>query len=163
MQSLRHTVLDVDFVGDVQWPPAMRANANAIWLPVCTLAIWTLVVLFLTGFRRIRAVARGLVPRNAFRVGEPLDLPVHVAVANRNLMNLLELPLLFYVVCTCLFVTSHVQRGLVVQAWTFVGLRLLHSLIHLTSNRVPQRLLVFALSNVVLVAMWIGFLRSLLL
>jgi hypothetical protein len=137
-------------------------RANAILLPVCALALWTSVVLFLTGFRRVRAVAQGRVPRNAFRLGEPTGLPAEVAVVNRNLMNLLEMPLLFYVLCLCLFVTSHVQRGLLVLAWVYVGLRLLHSLIHLTSNRVIHRLIVFTLSNIVLTAMWISFVRLLL-
>jgi len=47
-------------------------------------------------------------------------------------------------------------------AWIYVGLRLLHSLIHLTRNIVVYRLLVFALSNVVLVTIWIWFIRRVL-
>ena len=41
-------------------------------------------------------------------------------------------------------------------------LRLAHSAIHLTTNRVIHRLIAFALSNFVLLFPWIGFLRSLL-
>jgi hypothetical protein len=48
--------------------------------------------------------------------------------------------------------------GVIAAAWIYVGLRLLHSGIHLASNRVRQRLLAFALSNFVLLAMWIKFL-----
>jgi hypothetical protein len=40
-----------------------------------------------------------------------------------------------------------------------LGLRLAHSLIHLTTNNVRQRLMVFALSNFALVTLWIWFLR----
>lgn len=43
---------------------------------------------------------------------------------------------------------------MLMTAWVYVGLRVLHSLIHLTYNHVIQRMLVFAASNVVLVALW---------
>jgi hypothetical protein len=135
---------------------------EAIFAPVSVLAIWTAAVVFLTGFVRIRAVRRGRVPRNAFRLGEVPEVPADVTVANRNLMNLLEMPLLFYVVCIAAYTTRHADPRFVVLAWAYVGLRLVHSLIHLTTNRVLQRLTAFALSNVVLVMMWIRFIRRVL-
>ena len=71
---------------------------EAIFGPVSVLALWTGFILFLTGFRRIRAVRAGRVPRNAFRLGDSGEVPHDVAVSNRNLMNLLEMPVLFYAV-----------------------------------------------------------------
>jgi hypothetical protein len=41
-------------------------------------------------------------------------------------------------------------------AWAYVALRIVHSAIHLTYNKVLHRLGVFALSNVVLVALWVN-------
>jgi len=46
-------------------------------------------------------------------------------------------------------------------AWSYVGLRIAHSAIHLTCNRVPHRLIAYAASNVVLVMLWTDLLRSL--
>jgi len=135
---------------------------EAIFGPVGVLAVWTGVVLFLTGFTRLRAVRRGRVRGGAFRLGESKDVPDDVAVVNRNLMNLLEMPVLFYVACLSIYVTRHVTSGVLRLAWIYVGLRLLHSLIHLTRNVVVYRLLVFAVSNVVLLAIWIGFIRRVL-
>jgi hypothetical protein len=135
---------------------------EAIFGPVSVLATWTAAVVFLTGFVRIRAVRRGRVPRNAFRLGELPEVPADVTVANRNLMNLLEVPLLFYVVCIAAYTTRHAEPRFVALAWAYVGLRLVHSLIHLTTNRVIHRLIAFALSNVVLVMMWIRFMRRVL-
>jgi hypothetical protein len=86
-------------------------------------------------------------------------VPYDVALPNRNLINLLEVPLLFYVVCLALYVTHHVQPGCLRLAWAYVALRIVHSLIHLTSNNVRQRLAFFAVSNFVLVALWTWFLR----
>jgi hypothetical protein len=135
---------------------------ESIFAPVSALAIWTAIVVFLTGFVRIRAVRQGRAPRGAFRLGEAPGVPADVTVVNRNLMNLLEMPVLFYVVCIAFYVTRHVDHGLVTLAWLFVALRVLHSLIHLTTNRVLHRLTAFALSNVVLLTMWIRFVRRVL-
>ena len=135
---------------------------ESIFAPVSALAIWMAIVVFLTGFVRIRAVRQGRAPRGAFRLGEAPGVPADVTVVNRNLMNLLEMPVLFYVVCIAFYVTRHVDHGLVTLAWLFVALRVLHSLIHLTTNRVLHRLTAFALSNVVLLTMWIRFVRRVL-
>jgi hypothetical protein len=133
-------------------------RAEAIFRPVCALALWTLAVLVLTGARRVRAVRTGRVKRGAFRLGESAEVPEDVAIVNRNLMNLLEVPLLYYVVCLCLYVTHQVRPGLLMLAWVYAALRVLHTLIHVTTNNIMQRLTVFAISNFVLATIWIRFL-----
>jgi hypothetical protein len=135
---------------------------EGIFAPMCVLALWTGAVLLLTAVIRVRAVAKGRIPSDAFRIGESPDVPLDVAVVNRNFMNLLEMPVLFYVVCISLYATRTVAPGAIVLAWVFVALRLAHSAIHLTSNRVLHRLVTFAASNVVLVALWIWFMRRVL-
>jgi hypothetical protein len=70
-------------------------------------------------------------------------------------MNLLELPMLFYVVCVVLYVTADGSHLGVLVAWAYVGLRIAHSLIHLTYNHVLHRLFAFTLSNVALVSLWV--------
>jgi hypothetical protein len=134
---------------------------ETIFAPVSVLALWTGVVLLLTGSRRIRALRAGRVRTEAFRLGESSEVPPDVAVANRNLMNLLEMPVLFYVVCVVSYVTQVVTGRVVALAWIYVGLRVLHSLLHVTTNRLPPRTAVFAVSNVVLLALWVRFVRTL--
>jgi hypothetical protein len=134
--------------------------SEAIFRPVGVLAMWTLLVYLLIGISRIRAVRGRRVSREAFLYGESPEVPPDVSLPNRNLMNLLEAPVLFYVVCLCSYTTHHVTRGLLSLAWIYVGLRLAHSLVHLTTNRIPHRLLTFAASNFVLAALWIRFLRA---
>src|SRR4051812_40496854 len=116
---------------------------EAIFAPLCVLALWTGLMLLLTGFRRLRAVASGRASAGAFRLGESAEVPPDVTVMNRNLMNLLEMPLLFYVVGIAIYVTHHVRPGPVTLAWIYVGLRLVHSVIHVTYNHVRHRLIVF--------------------
>ena len=128
---------------------------ETIFAPMIVLGIWTGFVLLMTGARRLLAVRAGRVPANAFRLGESAEVPKDVSVTNRNLMNLLEMPVLFYVVCLSLYVTHQVDRNVIVLAWIYVGLRLAHSGIHLTVNVIRLRFLSFALSNFVLLALWI--------
>ena len=137
-----------------------RMRAEAIFAPVSVLALWTAVVLLLTGGRRVLAVRARQVSRQAFRLGEAADVPEGVALANRNFMNLLEMPVLFYVVSIAFYVTHRVSHGALVLAWIYVGLRLLHSWEHLTTNHILRRLIAFTLSNVVLVTLWIRFVAA---
>jgi hypothetical protein len=39
--------------------------------------------------------------------------------------------------------------------WPYVGLRVIHSIIHLTYNHMMHRLIFFALSNLVLIGLWV--------
>ena len=50
---------------------------------------------------------------------------------------------------------------LVIGAWCYLGLRIAHSLIHCTYNRVMHRLAMFALSFGLLVALWVVYVLAL--
>lgn len=129
----------------------------AIFRPVIALVALTSLVLLRIPYVRFRAGRRRQVTFEDFRLGESAEVPPEVALPNRNLMNLLELPLLFYVLALALYVTEHVDGTEVTLAWVYVALRALHSLVHLTFNRVPVRLVLFAFSNVALMTMWLRF------
>ncbi|HSW82231.1 MAG TPA: MAPEG family protein [Usitatibacter sp.] len=130
-------------------------NATLIFYPVIALAIWTFVVLMLVPRARFRAVRERRVRAADFALGESENVPPETRLPNRNYMNLLELPVLFYVACIVLYVTAKVDVVGLGLAWTFVALRIAHSAVHLTYNHVLHRLNVFALSTVVLLALWI--------
>ena len=84
-------------------------------------------------------------------------LAAAVSLPNRNFMNLLELPMLFYVVCIALYVTLSVDAYALALAWLYFALRVAHSLVHLTYNNVFHRLGVYAASGVVLALLWLRF------
>ena len=128
---------------------------SAILLPVFALALWTAVILFMLPITRARSGFRREVGVDDFKYGESGRVPPRVSLPNRNLMNLLEMPVLFYVVCLMLYVTGGASTLAVELAWAYVALRIVHSLIHLTYNRVLHRLTAFALSNGVLLALWV--------
>ncbi|MFT3820184.1 MAG: MAPEG family protein [Rubrivivax sp.] len=128
---------------------------TAILAPVFALAAWTALILLLVAGRRVAAALRGRAAVQDFALGEAPQLPPSVVLANRNYMNLLELPLLFYVGCLAALVTSNVSPALLRLAWAYVALRVVHSLIHVGYNRVSHRFAAFAASNGVLVAFWV--------
>lgn len=134
---------------------------HSILYPIVALATLTFAVLVLIPLRRFRAGSAGMVSFEDFRYGESQRVPPEVAIPNRNMMNLLELPVLFYVACLTYFVIGRVNEPALALAWTYVGLRAAHSVIHLTYNRVRHRLVAFALSNVVLVMFWTNLVRAL--
>jgi hypothetical protein len=125
------------------------------------LAGLTFAVLLVIPFVRIRAVRRGLLTPEDFKLGESARVPEDVSLPNRNYMNLLELPTLFYAVCLALFALGRVECADLAIAWSYVGLRVAHSLVHLTYNHVVHRLIVFATGNVVLSVLWVRLLFAL--
>lgn len=133
--------------------PDMRHAA--ILYPVFALALWTSLVLLLIPLARIRAGRRREIVTDDFKYGESPSVPPHVSIPNRNYMNLLELPVLFYVVCLLIHTTGGASPLMVAVAWAYVALRVVHSLIHLSYNHVIHRLGAFALSNAVLIALWL--------
>ncbi|MDB5477126.1 MAG: hypothetical protein JWP49_2637 [Phenylobacterium sp.] len=128
-----------------------------IFAPMGVLALLTFTVLGIIPMRRIGAGRAGRITADDFRFGESARVPDEVVVANRVLVNLLEVPLLFYVACLMYVVAGKVDGVALVLAWTYVALRLIHALIYLTYNRVLHRAAPFVISNVVLVVFWVLF------
>ncbi len=130
---------------------------EAIFEPVVTLVLLTLAVLVYTGYKRFSAGFAGRVRGHDFRYGENANVPPDVAVANRNFMNLLEAPVLFYTFCIAAYVTHQVGSWALALAWLYVALRFVHTFIHLTYNKILHRFSSYAASNAVLLAMWLKF------
>ena len=132
----------------------MHTNAT-IFGPVFVLVFWTFVVLNCVGYVRIRAASRGAVTASDFRFGESENVPEHVRLPNRNYMNLLELPQVFYVGCLVIYATNITSPTLLVLAWLYVVFRITHSIVHLSYNNPVHRLYVFAASNTTLLVIWV--------
>ena len=130
-------------------------SPESLFAPMIVLVLHTLVVLGYTGYKRFSAGFAGRVKAGDFRYGETANVPPDVTVANRNFMNLLEAPVLFYLVCLVTYVTHRVAPAALYMAWTYVALRVLHSAIHLTINRIRYRFAVYALSNFLLLGFWL--------
>jgi hypothetical protein len=74
----------------------------SIFAPMAALIALTFLVLLLIPIKRFRSGFAGETTGEDFRFGESVRVPGHVSIPNRNYMNLLELPMLFYVCCLSL-------------------------------------------------------------
>ena len=135
-------------------------QAESIFGPMLALVLLTFAVLVYTGYKRFGAFFAGRVKGSDFRYGETPNVPADVAVANRNFMNLLEAPVLFYAVCLAAYASHHVTAVTLSLAWTYVALRMAHSAIHLAYNRTLYRFSAYAASNAVLLGLWLWFAAS---
>ena len=84
-------------------------------------------------------------------------IPDEIQYPAHNFKNLFELPVLFYFLCLYLFASGNVHAWYVYGAWTFVGLRAIHSLVQCTTNIVMRRFVVYMAGAIVL---WLMVLRA---
>ncbi len=125
-----------------------------ILFPVMALIGWTFLVLLLIPIVRTKEISAGRLSPKDFAGAESERVSMRVSLPNRNYMNLLEMPVIFYVLCVIAFVAGQANDLMVAIAWVFVALRIVHSIIHLTFNRVFIRFLVFLVAKAALIALW---------
>lgn len=129
---------------------------------VVALAALTLAMYVWLTLAGVIGKARGLISDEFIKNKTGTPPPGWITAAGRNFNNLLEIPILFYVL-----VLSHYAAGVGISdtqlllGWLFVGSRVLHSLIHITINNIPLRFLSHRAGVVILVIMWINFATAL--
>ena len=124
----------------------------AVALVALTCCIWVLLYRRRIGAMRAHRVHPEKFKTRATRV--PLD---EQASASDNFQNLLELPLLFYVLVLALYATQRVDAVYLALAWGFVVLRVAHSVVHVTYNRVMHRFTAYFAGGVLLFVAWARF------
>lgn len=76
----------------------------------------------------------------------------------RAFNNLLQVPILFYVVCLLMIVTRQLDHAQLLLAWAFVALRALHAVVYIGWNYVPYRFACFIAGCIALGMLWTRFL-----
>jgi hypothetical protein len=129
----------------------------AILQPVVALAAWTMIMWAWMYATRIPALGAAKVDLDAM-VRDPatsLDdvLPVGVQWKAQNYNHLHEAPTVFYAVAIVLAIIG-AGDGLNAQlGWVYVVLRVIHSLVQATINKVTVRFALFVMSSLVLIAL----------
>ena len=77
--------------------------------------------------------------------------------ASDNYNHLFELPVVFYILCLVAMATGHIPAWLPALAWLFVSLRIVHSAIQCTYNKVMHRFSVFLAGFFLMFAMWVAY------
>ena len=125
--------------------------------PVLALIAWTMVMWVWMYATRIPAMSRaGIDAKNLVGSnGASLraKLPEEVSWKADNYNHLHEAPTLFYAVAIVLAIIGAGDGFNTQLAWAYVGLRVAHSIVQATNNRVIVRFALFALSSLVLMAL----------
>lgn len=123
--------------------------------PVVALTIWTMIMWAWMYATRIPAMSKAEInPDDAAMTGA-LDkaLPANVQSKAHNYNHLHEQPTVFYAVALVLALVGQGDGLNALLAWIYVGLRVAHSLVQVTANKVMVRFVLFAMSSLVLIAM----------
>ena len=130
---------------------------QAILQPVVILLAWTMVMWAWMYVTRIPAMRQAKIDVANLKgaTGKDLDavLPQPVQWKAHNYNHLLDEPTIFYAVCIVLAIIGHGEGINVAVAWLYVGLRIVHSLVQATVNRVAVRFLLFAASSLCLMVL----------
>lgn len=130
---------------------------RTLLLPVVALVAWTFVMwlwMYITRIPAIRKANLKLEP-TAPRGEQMATLPPHVRWKADNYNHLMEMPTLFYAVGIVLALVSTQPDTDSALAWSYVALRVIHSIFQATVNKIEVRFAFFMLSSLVLLAMTI--------
>ncbi len=126
-------------------------------LVLLTFAVGT--VLYLTRAREMRA--RRIHPQSVATSAQ-MAANLQNQQAADNFRNLFEVPVMFYALAVMAVAIDHVPAWLVAGCWLFVALRIAHSVIHCTYNRVMHRFYAYLGGLCVLIVLWLAWFGSLL-
>ena len=123
--------------------------------PVVALMIWTMIIWAWMDITRIPAMQKAQIQPDDAQVVGLLDqkLPQSVQWKAHNYNHLHEAPTVFYAVAIVLAIIGQGDGMNAFIAWIYVGLRVIHSLVHVTANKVMVRFVLFLLSSLALIAL----------
>lgn len=135
----------------------MTANATQIVAACLALVVLTFIVGTRLLFTRVDEMRRKRIHPQAVATAVQMAARLENVQAADNFRNLFEVPVAFYALAAIAIATAHTPGWLVTGLWLFVALRVAHSVIHCTYNRVMHRLAVFLAGFMVLFGLWIAF------
>lgn len=135
---------------------------SPIVAPVIALALWTHVVWAWMYATRIPAIQRAKLKLdpNAPRGEQMATLPPSVRWKADNYNHLMEQPTVFYAVALSLAVLGEGSGINSTLAWTYFGMRVVHTLVQATFNKIEVRFSIFFLSSLVLIALTVNAARA---
>lgn len=123
--------------------------------PLIVLAGWTMVMWLWMYITRLPAMSAAKIDSKNLvgGTGQTLDavLPAKTQWIAHNYNHLHEAPTVFYAVALVLAIIGQGDGFNACIAWAYVGLRIVHSLVQVISNRVIVRFGLFVLSSLALI------------
>ena len=129
-------------------------DRNAIFLPALAMVLLTFVVWWRMYFMRIGQMKRERIHPQSVATSAAAAAKLTDSRAADNFRNLFELPVLFYLALVVAALTAQEGPLVLGLAWVFVALRIAHSAIHCTYNKVIHRFYVYVAGGMVLWGLW---------
>lgn len=127
---------------------------RAIFLPAAAMVALTFAVWLRMYFRRVGEMRRKRIHPQAVATSAQMAARLEDTRAADNFRNLFELPVLFYLALVVAALTAQVGTVVLTLAWSFVALRIVHSAIHCSYNKVMHRFQAYLAGSVALWALW---------
>ena len=125
--------------------------------PVAVLAGWTMIMWLWMYVTRIPAMSKAQIDTKNLvgGTGKNLDdvLPANTQWIAHNYNHLHEAPTVFYAVALALALIGQGDGVNAMIAWAYAGLRIAHSIVQATWNRILVRFLLVTLSSLALMAL----------
>lgn len=132
-------------------------KASAVLGPVFAMVGWVAVIwLLMVVFRNVATLRGQATPQYYLTYNGPAPAD-WIERPARTFDNLMQLPTLFYLVCTLMLVTGQIDRAQLAYAWVFVALRALHSVVYISWNPLPYRFITWFMGSVTLFLIWTRF------
>jgi hypothetical protein len=129
-------------------------SAELIIWPMIIVALATLWIYLPMGKARVATVKSGKTKASVYKLN--VDEPEESLRFTNALRNQYETPTLFYAVCLAAYVTGNANMVMITLAFAYAILKTVHIIIHIMTNNIRYRRPVFALSWLVLIAMWLA-------
>lgn len=125
-----------------------------LFLPAVAMVALTIVVWFRMYFVRVAEMRRERIHPQSVALSAQAGQRFQDTRASDNFRNLFELPVLFYLALVVAALAGQGGPLVLGLAWLFVALRVLHSAIHCTYNKVMHRFQAYAAGGIVLWILW---------
>ena len=134
--------------------PAARVVGPVVTLVALTGLVWLLMVI-----ARNAAILKRIASAEYYvdYAAEKAPVADWVERPARTFNNLLQVPVLFYVLCLLMLQTGVVDQAQVTLAWIFVVTRAFHAAIYIGWNRGPYRFMMWMSGCLSLVVLWTRF------
>jgi len=124
--------------------------------PVLALILWSLIIWCVMYARRIPAMQKARIDPDTAKSPDgdwKAKMPLKVQAAAHNYNHLMEQPTIFYALMFYIVLTNGQSSLMGYLAWTYVILRVLHSLVQVSAGKVMVRFTLFSISTIVLIVM----------
>ena len=134
-------------------------TAHPLLAPFAAMMVLTFVVWVAMYALRLPYILGNKIDPQSIATPEQMNaaMPVWASNPSNHLKNLFEMPVLFYALVLALIITGNQDPWMLKLAWSYAGLRALHSLIHCTVNIVNLRFAAYLLSSLALGTMVMRF------